>query len=324
MTTNATNSSKERMDCARVVQEEILEGYLLGRLSEEDRDAIEEHYFECAGCFDELQTVRAVRGELARVRIDPDLGTNRFFQWGAVAAFGTAAIIALALALSLYQPASAPSGIAEPRASWSRQAEPPESPSREGDTRTKPALEQKTRGGEPSRVAVSVPVLPAPPIPAPPTSQPSNQSGSPPPVPLAAGPSQSGPAEGHAKAPVSAAEQAKAEIGQLVNNYCSALESLQPTRVRNMFRVDNERELKAKFMEFKSLRCTVMSLPEYVDLDPGPAGSAVIKFEMRQVIEMASGGAPATQEAILTMVVLRRDSQSSWIIDRATYQLKAK
>ena len=36
----------------------------MGRLSEEDRDAFEEHYFECARCFDELQTLQAIREEL--------------------------------------------------------------------------------------------------------------------------------------------------------------------------------------------------------------------------------------------------------------------
>jgi Putative zinc-finger len=324
MTINATNSSKERMDCARVAQEEILEAYLLGRLNEEDREAFEEHYFECAGCFDELQTVRAVCGELARVRTEPDLGTHQFFQWGAVAAFGTAAIIALALAVSLYHPASAPSGIAESRASSPRQSHPTESPSRETNGRTEPVIEQKSRSGDASRLPVLVPVLPAPPIAQPPTPQPSNQSGSPAPPALAPEPSLGGPADGTAKARASAAEQAREQIGQLVNNYCSALESLQPTRVRSLFRLDNERELKAKFKEYKSLRCTVTSSPEYFSLDAGPGGSAWIEFGMKQVIQMASGGAPDTQEAIVTMVVSRRDSQSSWLIDRVTYRVKAK
>src|SRR5689334_24914279 len=33
MTTETTDSPKERMDCARVAREEVLEAYLLGRLS---------------------------------------------------------------------------------------------------------------------------------------------------------------------------------------------------------------------------------------------------------------------------------------------------
>ena len=60
MTANATNLSKNRMDCARVAREEIVEGYLLDRLSEGDREAFEEHCFGCGRCFDELQTLPAI------------------------------------------------------------------------------------------------------------------------------------------------------------------------------------------------------------------------------------------------------------------------
>ena len=34
-------------------------------LSDEDRDAFEEHYFECARCFEELQALQGIRGELS-------------------------------------------------------------------------------------------------------------------------------------------------------------------------------------------------------------------------------------------------------------------
>lgn len=322
MTPDTTSPWKGGMDCARVAQEEILDGYLLGKLSEEDRDAFEEHYFGCATCFDALQTVRAARDELARVGTYPDVRTRRFFPWGAVAAFGAAAMITFVFPQWIYHVSPAPHSTAEQSASSRPQSEQTGSQSRETNGRTEPAVEQKPRRGEASRVPVSVPVLPAPPIPPLPTPQPSNQSGSPGGLP--AEPSLGGPAEAHARAPIGAAEQAKEAIGQLVNNYCSALESLQPARVRSLFRVDNERELKAKFKEFTSLRCTVMAPPEYMDLDAGPAGSALIEFEMKQVIKMASAGAPATQETIVTMVVSHRDSQSPWLIDRVTYQLKAK
>lgn len=108
MTIDATGSSKGRMDCARVAQEEILEGYLLGRLSEEEREAFEEHYFGCEHCFDELRTVRAARDELARLGVDADSGTHAFFDWKAVAGFATAAILIIGLALSLREPSSPP------------------------------------------------------------------------------------------------------------------------------------------------------------------------------------------------------------------------
>lgn len=69
MTPDATSPLKGGMDCARVAREEILEGYLLGKLSGDDRDAFEQHYFECAQCFDELRTVQATRDELASGRV---------------------------------------------------------------------------------------------------------------------------------------------------------------------------------------------------------------------------------------------------------------
>ena len=53
-----------------MARDEILESYLLRRLIEEDRDAFEQHYFECARCFDELQTLQAIRDELPRARVE--------------------------------------------------------------------------------------------------------------------------------------------------------------------------------------------------------------------------------------------------------------
>lgn len=35
--------------------EELIDGYLLNRLSEGDKEAFEEHYFNCASCFEKLQ-----------------------------------------------------------------------------------------------------------------------------------------------------------------------------------------------------------------------------------------------------------------------------
>lgn len=140
MTSDATSPLKDGMDCARVAQEDILEGYLLGKLSEEDRDAFEEHYFECAGCFDQLRTLQDLREELAHARTEPDLGARRVFQWAAVAAFGTAASISLALVVSLYHPPAAIGGREEIRAF--PQSEPTGSPSRETDGRAKATFEQ--------------------------------------------------------------------------------------------------------------------------------------------------------------------------------------
>jgi tetratricopeptide (TPR) repeat protein len=128
MSANATNSSKRRMDCGRVAREEILEGYLMGRLNEEERDAFEEHYFECARCFDELQTLRAIRGELrhrgAEFETRP---THSFLRWATAA--GLAAAVVLAVAVQLWMRPVLPSGQPEAtNAPTAPQAQLPETP----------------------------------------------------------------------------------------------------------------------------------------------------------------------------------------------------
>jgi len=124
--------------------------------------------------------------------------------------------------------------------------------------------------------------------------------------------------------PISADDHAKQEILQLVKNYCDSMGTLKPDKVRPFFHLDNERDLKARFKEYKSLKCTLAGPPEYDRLDSGPAGAAQLKFGMKQAIQMASGGAPATKELMVTMVVSRRDFQSPWLIDRVLYEEKPK
>jgi len=127
-----------------------------------------------------------------------------------------------------------------------------------------------------------------------------------------------------AAAAMSAEDHAKQEIGQLVKNYCKALESLKPATVRTLFHLDNERYLKDWMKEYKSLQCNVTSPVEYDRLDASEAGAAQVKFGMKQVVKMGSGGAPQTVETDVTMVVSRKDFQSPWLIDRLQAQPKPK
>lgn len=53
------------MTCEEITQHELMERYLLGRLEQPARDAFDEHLFECEACFERLETLRAVRHELA-------------------------------------------------------------------------------------------------------------------------------------------------------------------------------------------------------------------------------------------------------------------
>lgn len=118
MTIDATNSSKEGMNCARVAREETLEAYLLGRLSEEDRNAYEEHYFECAECFDELRALQATREELSQTSGGQDSRTPLWYWLAVVSALGTAALLVVGLTLSVHEPSP-------PTPSETRQASPP-------------------------------------------------------------------------------------------------------------------------------------------------------------------------------------------------------
>jgi hypothetical protein len=66
------------------------------------------------------------------------------------------------------------------------------------------------------------------------------------------------------------------------------------------------------------------SPPEYDRLDASASGAAQFKVGMKEIVKMASGGAPQTLDLILTMVVSRKDFQSEWRIDRLTAEEKPK
>jgi tetratricopeptide (TPR) repeat protein len=53
------------MQCEQVLRDGIAERYLRGALSAADQEAFERHYFECASCFDELESLRLLRQALA-------------------------------------------------------------------------------------------------------------------------------------------------------------------------------------------------------------------------------------------------------------------
>lgn len=169
------------------------------------------------------------------------------------------------------------------------------------------------------------PVAPPPTATAPttPAPVPTNPAGSPgaTPTPTTATPTVP---DKPAAPPISAEEHAKQEIGQLVKNYCAALNTLKPATIRSLFHLDNERELKDKFKEYKSLKCSLSSPPEYDRLDARPEGAAQVKFGMKQAVDMKSGGAPKALDLLVTMVVSRKDFQSAWLIDRVTVEEKPK
>jgi len=57
------------MNCKDIDQHNVIEEYLLDRLTESERDEFEKHYFECESCFSQLQTGFAVQAEPPRAAL---------------------------------------------------------------------------------------------------------------------------------------------------------------------------------------------------------------------------------------------------------------
>jgi tetratricopeptide (TPR) repeat protein len=123
--------------CEQIRQTDVMEQYLLGRLEPTARDEFDEHLFECDACFDRLQTLRALRRELAATadahRIEP-ARVDRSWIWNwrwALAPIAVALMIAVGVAVgqraipssalttrpSTDQPAGAAGGSLPPQAS---------------------------------------------------------------------------------------------------------------------------------------------------------------------------------------------------------------
>ena len=149
MSEDATNTSKHTMDCGRVAREEILESYLAGRLTEQDREAFEGHYFECARCFDELRTLQTIRDVLPGATVEFEAKrTHGVTRWAP--AVGLAAAVVLAVGTVLLMRPSSPSSPPESTTSTSSPTEvrTPVTPTRQepqSPTAPEPSLEQLAR-----------------------------------------------------------------------------------------------------------------------------------------------------------------------------------
>ncbi len=111
MTDRTTSSNKNTMDCVRVMEQEIAERYVLGTLDEAEREAYEEHYFDCDRCFEELNAYRLIQEELARSEESAkplDIGAwgASVRRWGWTAA--AAASVLIAVGVWLRQPGLPP------------------------------------------------------------------------------------------------------------------------------------------------------------------------------------------------------------------------
>lgn len=115
------------MDCDRVRTEEIAERYLLGRLTEPDRDAFEAHFFECDACLDHLRTLEALQAELASTALLPERATaiRRAPMW----VWAVAALVLAATTAGLWFAISPGTRAPAPRVTQERAAPAPETSS---------------------------------------------------------------------------------------------------------------------------------------------------------------------------------------------------
>jgi tetratricopeptide (TPR) repeat protein len=83
------------MNCKEVEERDILDAYLLDRLTEPEREEFEKHYFECASCFSQLKTRLAVQAELQRQAVMPARARGVGFRlvWAWTPAFATVALL---------------------------------------------------------------------------------------------------------------------------------------------------------------------------------------------------------------------------------------
>jgi TolA-binding protein len=124
------------MVCESVEERDLIEQYLLGRLSDADRDAFEAHAFECDRCLNALETMRILRAELRQqlATVAPEATTVRRWPWswqGALAA--AAAILVVALGIG-WQLRHAPPAQNSPTARTAGPTTAPTSATREDST----------------------------------------------------------------------------------------------------------------------------------------------------------------------------------------------
>jgi hypothetical protein len=135
---------------------------------------------------------------------------------------------------------------------------------------------------------------------------------------------QGPPPEGPVKREISAEEHAQAEINDLVTRFCSAHEGLKVEGIQKMFPLAPVETYRYQFRQYKTLKCSITSKPEFVRLDARSAGAAQVKFGMKQVIQMRIGGQPEVKETIVTMTLSRTEFRTPWLIDRIAAEEKPK
>ena len=119
-------------------------------------------------------------------------------------------------------------------------------------------------------------------------------------------------------------DHAKDEIEGLVKKYVASFNTLDPRQVKAVFPQANVDALKLQFKEYKSLKCTLSGKVDYELIQVNDAGSAQLKFGMKQAMVIKVGGQATTQELLVSMRVARRNAQEPWTIDWVRSEPKPK
>jgi tetratricopeptide (TPR) repeat protein len=111
------------MTCDQIERDEIAERYLLGRLSDDEQERFEAHYFDCKHCLERLQVMEAAQAELAHAPASAALPAASRRWWRTAAALAAAAVIVLAVRVLQQTPPG--DGLIEPTGQATRPADVP-------------------------------------------------------------------------------------------------------------------------------------------------------------------------------------------------------
>src|SRR5579885_1182002 len=73
--------------CEQAVASELASRYVSGQMDAGERDSYEQHYFQCARCFDDVQFHMSLQSALKAVpRLESPHAQRTWVAWGAIAA----------------------------------------------------------------------------------------------------------------------------------------------------------------------------------------------------------------------------------------------
>jgi serine/threonine protein kinase len=160
-----------------------------------------------------------------------------------------------------------------------------------------------------------------------PTDSPGSRSPTPPPTPPPPPPVIVDPATatGTPPPPPPTDEQfAKRKIQELLQEWCSAYEAIDPAAVKRVYpKVDmSALTIQLNKSKYSSVQCK-FNEPVFVSLDAA-GGTAKITTDVKRIYEHTIQQKPQTSEVTATITLVRSSLRDPWKIDTATYKEKPK